>query len=360
MTVATLASGQTVLRAVVPMPASRAWTADVVLEGTHALEGSTVLRLGTAHFVGTIRRCSSFAGRTGLRLVGGAGGLATEIPARAYSQTPLDLPLRHALEAAGERLSPLVSAALLARPLARWTRLAAPLARELDALALAAGPGVTWRVLDTGEVWMGEETWPTRAMQGELLDEDLDVGRRRIAPSAPSLRPGDTWAGTRCGKVTHVWTPDGLRTEAWAPLPDKPSTTDPYAHSYPARIVTQHGDGTVDLSPDSAAVPSLTGVPLRLGVPGLRVELHANQRCRLHFDGGSPQRPYAALSDAEGNLQFGSLVVVTNTTVGAVVTILFFEGGLQGSLLALAAVAALTPPLVGVIVPLTVGTAAVV
>lgn len=355
-------SGATVLRATVTMPLRGAWTADVTTEGTPMLAVDTAasLRLGAARFTGTIRRLTSFAGRAGARLVGGAGRLASQLPARAYSQTPLDLPLRHALDAAGEVLDAGVDPSLLGRTLSRWTRLGAPLSHELDALASTAGPSVSWRVLDTGGVWIGEETWPIRELAAELLDDDLNVGRLRLAPDAATLRPGDMWRGRRCARVTHVWTADGLRTEAWSPLTREDPPADLHARSYLARVVTQHADGTVDLVPDSPLVPPMAGVPLRLGVPGLRVELPSDQRVRLHFDAGNPQRPFAALSDAGGTLRLGTLLVVTNTTVGAVVTVQWFEGAEGGSTLALAAMAALTPPLVGVLVPLTVGTAAVV
>lgn len=64
---------------------------------------------------------------------------------------------------------------------------------------------------------------------------------------------------------------------------------------YPARVVQQRDDGTLDLQPESDAVPSCQGVPIRHGLPGVTVTVAAGERVLLGYEGGDPSRPYAAL-----------------------------------------------------------------
>lgn len=64
---------------------------------------------------------------------------------------------------------------------------------------------------------------------------------------------------------------------------------------YPASVVVQHADGTLDLQPDDARLPGVTGVPMRLGLPGVTVRVSAGARVLLGFEGGDPARPIATL-----------------------------------------------------------------
>lgn len=63
---------------------------------------------------------------------------------------------------------------------------------------------------------------------------------------------------------------------------------------YPARVVAQNADGTLDLVPDSTRVPSCQRVPYRT-LRGLSVEVTAGARVLLGYEGGDPGLPYAAL-----------------------------------------------------------------
>lgn len=64
---------------------------------------------------------------------------------------------------------------------------------------------------------------------------------------------------------------------------------------YPATVVQQRADGTLDLSPEDPRVPSCQGVPIRLGLPGVTVTVPAGGRVLLGYENGSPARPYASL-----------------------------------------------------------------
>lgn len=75
---------------------------------------------------------------------------------------------------------------------------------------------------------------------------------------------------------------------------------DPLA-CYPATVVSQGDDGTVDLKPDSRRFGvGLAAVPIRHGLPGVSVRVRVGARVLLGFEGGDPQRPYCALWEAGG------------------------------------------------------------
>jgi hypothetical protein len=68
-----------------------------------------------------------------------------------------------------------------------------------------------------------------------------------------------------------------------------------YLALYPARVVAQNADGTLELKVDDARVGGLSKVAIRYGIPGVKAEVAANSRVLLGFEGGDPQRPVATL-----------------------------------------------------------------
>lgn len=71
-----------------------------------------------------------------------------------------------------------------------------------------------------------------------------------------------------------------------------------YCALYACRVVAQNADGSLELQPDDARMPSLSGVPIRHGLPGVTVTVAAGSRVLLGFEDASPSRPFAALWDA--------------------------------------------------------------
>lgn len=67
---------------------------------------------------------------------------------------------------------------------------------------------------------------------------------------------------------------------------------------YACRVVAQNADGSLELQPDDARMPSLSGVPIRHGLPGVSVTVAAGSRVLLGFENASPASPFAALWDA--------------------------------------------------------------
>lgn len=213
--IATL-NGKTVLEAVASLPVVGAWTADLEVdaETVDGLSGPASLVLGSLTLAGAPIRLGSFAGRTSVRLVGGAGGLGRTLEPKGYRNATLLLVLQDIARDAGEVLAPTTDTAALASIARGWTR-----ARESAGLALArvaAAAGLAWRVLPDGTVQVANETWAaTLLADGVLLDESPELGRSVFGVDSPSLLPGVTVGGRRVSRVEHCVGPNALRTRVW-------------------------------------------------------------------------------------------------------------------------------------------------
>ncbi len=68
-----------------------------------------------------------------------------------------------------------------------------------------------------------------------------------------------------------------------------------YACWYSAKVVGQNEDGTLELQPDDARLPSLSAVPIRTGVAGASVKVDAGARVMIAFANADPSMPFAGL-----------------------------------------------------------------
>ena len=70
----------------------------------------------------------------------------------------------------------------------------------------------------------------------------------------------------------------------------------PYRVLYRGKVVAQDGDSdVVDVRPDDPDLPDMAQIPLRHGVPGLRVSVVLGSYLLVGWDDGRPDRPFAAL-----------------------------------------------------------------
>lgn len=116
-----------------------------------------------------------------------------------------------------------------------------------------------------------------------------------------------------------------------------------YLALYPAKIVQQTGDGTLEVTPDDARMPGMTRVPLRTFIPGVEVRVKQGARVLVGFEGGDPTRPYAQLFES-GALDSLKITAEGNVDLRAK-TVTLADGGLpaarQGDMVA---VGGPTPP----------------
>lgn len=82
---------------------------------------------------------------------------------------------------------------------------------------------------------------------------------------------------------------------------------------YGCTVISQNGDGTLELKPDSAKLPGHSRVPIRYGIPGINATVTSGGRAMLGWDGGDPSKPYAIIHDA------ATLKNLTITASGTVV-----------------------------------------
>lgn len=70
-----------------------------------------------------------------------------------------------------------------------------------------------------------------------------------------------------------------------------------YHKKYPCEVVDQAEDYTLSLRPDdpSIAGDGLDGVPIRHGIPGVKVRVSPGARVQLGFENGKPDKRYASL-----------------------------------------------------------------
>jgi hypothetical protein len=288
------------LSGTIRVPRVGAWTAEVEIRSDVSYVGSAAISLEGTNFVGASSRSSvKGPGRVACAVVGGAGGLETEVPARQYVGPNVSLVLGDILSLAGETISSAVSASLTGRSLTTWQRAAGTAKEALAQLAEALG--VSWRVLLDGTVWLGAETWPEVTPECRVLDDDQATGTVTLS-LVPSLLPGTTFCGQRIEQVRHELGTGEARTEASSTSPAAAMSAflGPiekrirYSRSYSARVVKQNANGTMQILPDDPTFKGsgLDQVKIRLGVPGT-VTVPKGARVELVFEDGDPQKPIA-------------------------------------------------------------------
>jgi hypothetical protein len=208
-------NGLPVLRGRFVFPREGAWYASLDLDADDdaQLSGSASLVVGEASWRGFVRRAGVFAGAARVLVVGGAGGLGKPLASKFYQGAPLRLPLQDALSGAGETLSSSSDPSALGFLLPNWVRCAGDTAGgELASLAQLVG--VSWRVLPSGEVFFGSDTFP--ALPGALVLYH-DPARRHLILDldAPDLMPGQSVNGLRVERVAYELSPTRFAVEAW-------------------------------------------------------------------------------------------------------------------------------------------------
>ncbi len=336
------------------MPRAGAWHAEIESSddvGPPATaKGATITDDGVS-FVGTVipGRGGVIGGRWKGKIVGGAGGLTLTLDAKNYSSSvgvKVSQVVADILREAGETLSTTADQGTLGTGLGQhWERVSGPASRALVAVLDAIGAG--FRVLADGSVWVGPETYPTATIDHVLLDEDWIAGVTDIAPTRPDLTPGVTFLGHRISYVVHKIEPDALRTEAYVNSPGNVlerifgnlRTAIDYSRPYPCAVVSQNGDGTLQLDPDDKKLKGtgLDNVPIRCGIPA-KVEVSGGARCVLEFDAGDPKRPFVSAWETSSvdKIRINSGAIPT-AFKGGMVTVVIGRDGLTDALFKIAA-----------------------
>lgn len=222
------ANGFPALSATIQEPSSDAWIAELDIDAEDASKFAVGARCtiqvvdNPIQWVGTVARSGNFVQRITARIVGGAGGLTRVLGPAHYVGVPLAIPLAHILLGAGEALATSLASAqlatqtaVLATLLSRWSRIEGTAGSQLRRL-LEAVPGVSYRVLRDGTIFVGVEPFAEQAIERvDIMDEAPIERWQEIATDLPELRPAVTFQGRRTGDVVHRVEPTSVRTEVY-------------------------------------------------------------------------------------------------------------------------------------------------
>lgn len=298
-----------VIDALVSMPQTGAWRARLAIDSQVAPSGPVVLSAadGAVEWHGTVAKAGVTRDTCFAFLIGGGGGIARQLPAKFYSRATAQLVLQDALQACGERLSPLSSAATIGASLPQWTRASGSLGECLRAVCLRLG--ASWRVLRDGSVWVGVETWPVVQLDHIEMELEPAAGRMDLASEVPSLTPGVTLAGRQVTRVEHrigakirtcAWfLTDGVQGDDFAaalpPMVRLLTSHVDYFAQYSATVVAQNGDGSLELKPEDPRLPGMSKIPIRYGIPGVAALVAPGARVLVGFEAGNPAHPIATV-----------------------------------------------------------------
>lgn len=286
------------------------WQAVVDVDSEAAVSGAATLTVDGVTWTGTIVKGDLYAGRFHAQLVGGAGKLAAILPAKYYQNTSLRVVVDDLMRGTGETLSAASDASIRGHQVSRWMHVKGKASVALKAVADELG--LTWRVLRDGTIWLGVEQWSEARPTYDETDRVPGRDSVTIAPDAPTVAPGTTFLERRVSRVTTTVKGDLLRQEILfegaaggarvaedlaALVAQQVDAAVDYSRMYPSKVLRQAGDGTLELLPDNDKLrgSGLTRVPIRHGIPGLRVKVSSGVKVQLFFEGADPKLPAAAL-----------------------------------------------------------------
>lgn len=292
--------GAPVLSGSLVLPLNGAWTATLEV-GTETLPevgAQVTLELpGDARYVARVHEAGLFAERLHVRLTGSVNEWGRVVDVKHYRNSDGDQALRDLgvqTEAPFELDLPF------------WTR---PLGTIGDAVqALARMAEVNWRVLSNGTVRIREEAPFTVEPDAIEISRDAARGIVEVAPDFAFIQPGVLVGDDSVGDVIYTIGEEGLRCRYYTQGQARIRSTIErivrwvtrdafYLGQFTCQVAAQAADGTLDLLPDDPRLRAqgLQAVPIRHGLPGVKVKVAAGARVLLGFDGGDPRKPYAAL-----------------------------------------------------------------
>ncbi len=283
------------------------WTFEGVVDTETAPSGRVTLDFFGDTWSGTVLRAGSFAGKTTVIIVGGAG-VWRELKGKGYASVPLSLPLQEILADAGEQLG----SAPPTDALSYWVRLGGTADRCLSQL-LEDRP-YAWRMQPDGKVWVGRETWPAAPeFEYVVVDDQPAEFRADIAGDRALPLPGTTFLGRRVSTVEHRldghrWrtrvvfedpaaaelgaTEDKDRQALVSIIEDTMRGVD-YLARYPGKVVGVKGNDKIDVKVDHPRFPP-NGFTVELRfLAGCEVQLQPGAGVLVGFGDGKASAPFA-------------------------------------------------------------------
>ncbi len=321
MSDAAFIDGQPVLALSLHLPLNGAWSAELQAssEKLPAVGSTVTLSLpGDATYLGRVVRAGIQDERLNLRLTGGPPDWGQQVDLKHYHSSDGDKAMRDL----GVQTD-----APLELDLPFWTRPPGTIGMAVQALATAAG--VNWRVNPDGTIRIRDEAPFAVDPKAIEISRDDRRGLVEIAPNVAAIMPGTTFGSDSIGDVVYdfgdvfrcrYYTQQRARLRGALERLVRWVTRDAlFLGQYSALVVSQSADGSLDLLPDDPRLQAqgLQAVPIRHGLPGVKVKVPPGGRVLLGFDAGDPRQPYAALWH-EGlvtEVQIGGAIPVAMSTL---------------------------------------------
>ena len=326
-------NGKSIISCELSEPLAGIWTAVVDVDSEEPIAGAVTIVIDGVTWQGTVSKGDYHGGRVHMQVVGGAGKLATVLETKHYRGGTLGSVVSDLMRETGEKLSPTTDPRVSSHAVSRWSR---PRGKASVALKQVSDEmGLVWRVLRDGTVWIGSDEWAEAKAAHDEIDKAPGRDALLIAPESPTIGPGVTFAGKRVSRVTtSTRNGGGLRQEVLFESANGGSRVSEdltafvdqvtgnkidYSRMYPSRVIRQAGDGTLEIMPDDQVIRGngLTGIPIKHGVPGLKVTVPPGGRIQLFFEGGDSKRPAAALWADGSSVTSAELTLVSELTITA-------------------------------------------
>jgi hypothetical protein len=211
-------NGASVVRGAIERPRIGAWHGDLVVDAQDVtlFQGAITIAWGDSLTMkGSAFRVGVHHDTIFLRVIGGAGGLGTILPPKAYQNVTAQIPLLDIAAGAGETISSTVGSDVLGVFLPMWVRLQQGAGMALAAL-LRTTATPAWRVLSDGTLWAGIETWPEATLeQWDEIEVEPHQGRVLIGTDTPTVDPGSTFQGGRVSFIEHQIDEGEVRHVLW-------------------------------------------------------------------------------------------------------------------------------------------------
>lgn len=297
-------------RASIVLPRWGIWWADVQVITSDVLSGTVDLAVNGLTLKGTIASGAPYRDVGWYRIVGGANGWGTVIPASAWNNAAgvkLSTPLENAARLCGETMATIPPTTKIGPA---WPRVDAEASYSLDLLVPES-----WYVDEQGVTQLGARAPSTFSLPYTLLRSAPDLQLVTVsADDISTLIPGATLEGLEASSIRHELTPDGIRSHVWGLAPDggdrlsdafdglvRGATrhTDGYRRCE-YKVARAADDGYLDLRParPSLGYPDLANVPMRSGIPGGGGSPAIGSTVLVGFVDGDLTRPFAL--DYEG------------------------------------------------------------
>lgn len=227
MTAQVTLGGLDVLAGALDLPLSGVWTAELELGGDALAVGPTELQIigdnePTTTWRGAVARVALVEGRIHALVVGGASGglsvspLGVQVAALHYDGDPTPTSAAEVLgdlcDLAGEALDPSTLASLATFTASSWLREAGT--AHLALVRASRRWALSTRLVPSGLLWAGAETWPENTAKLSPVDPLDDGWAFYVAPAGGAMQPGFTYQDRQIVRVTFDFG-EALRARLW-------------------------------------------------------------------------------------------------------------------------------------------------